>query len=36
MESITVIYKKNNYKIKIMNELKLAISNPVLEWEGVV
>ena len=29
-ESITVIHKNDNYKIKIMNEIKLVISNPVL------
>ena len=35
-ESITVIYKKNNNKITIMNEIKLAISNLVLDWKEVV
>ena len=35
-ESITVIHKNNNYKIKIINEIKLAISNPVLDWKEVV
>ena len=35
-ESITVIHKNNNYKIKIMNEIKLAISNAVLDRKEVV
>ena len=35
-ESITVIHKNNNYKIKIMNEIILAFSNPVLDWKELV
>ena len=29
-ESITVIHKNDNYKMNILNEIKLVISNPVL------